>query len=246
MAKYKRMINCDFINASSFKIKICNRAKLLYFFMLGNADDKGFVDNGDELIEILDSNDRKFDNQSNMALLPNNYETAVVELIERGLIYKFTDKYNNSIYLIKHWYSHNVIPKDRVRDSSYEKYLENMIVNSDGEYQVMQVYDKCDTTDTQLSTQIKGNKRKEKKSNNEYIYKETSSLPDEESEEEFDYSIIPDKWDIDNSSRAVKLYVIKANGGTLTVSQEKYLQAYQESTKTKTEEDETDDLPFNK
>lgn len=242
MAKYKRMINCDFVNASSFKLKISNRAKLLYFFMLTSADDKGFVDNADELIELLDSNDRKFDNESNMALLPNTFETAIAELLEKSLLYRFKDKHNNHIYLIKHWYLHNVIPKDRVRDSSYEKYLENMFVNDDGEYQKKQMPHTCDTTDTQLSTQIKEKKRKINKSNiiDMKDCKETSSTDDEE--EDFDYSDIPERWDLKHSSMAIKLYVLKTNGKELTKEQQNYLEAYQQASKTDTKESDT--LPF--
>ena len=103
------MINCDFVNASSFKLKTSNRAKLLYFFMLSNADDKGFVDNADELIELLDSNDRKLGNDSNMTLMPDNFETALDDLIEKGLLYKFEDRHNNKIYLIKHWSSLTIV-----------------------------------------------------------------------------------------------------------------------------------------
>lgn len=162
------MINCDFVNASSFKLKTSNRAKLLYFFMLSNADDKGFVDNADELIELLDSNDRKLGNDSNLTLMPDNFETALDDLIEKGLLYKFEDRHNNKIYLIKHWYLHNQIPTDRVRKSSYEKYLEKVEINSDREYEFItnakQVPNKCDTNVKQLPPQIKENKSKVNKS----------------------------------------------------------------------------------
>jgi len=164
MAKSKRMINCDFVNASSFKLKISNRAKLLYFFMMSNADDKGFVDNTDELIELLNINDAKFNATSNEVLLPDNYATSLDELITKSLVYCFNDKHENSIHLIKHWYYHNVIPKERVRPSSYEKYLKRLLINSDGEYvfshNAIQVQDKCNADDTQLSSQIKLNEMK--------------------------------------------------------------------------------------
>lgn len=191
MAKYKRMINCDFVNASSFKLKTSNRAKLLYFFMLSNADDKGFVDNADELIELLDSNDRKFGNESNAMLMPENFQTALDELIDKSLLYKFEDKHNNKIYLIKHWYYHNQMPKDRVRDSSYEKYLENVKVNDQKEYEICltakQVPSKCRADAEQVSTQNKVNKSKVNKSNiniiNNGVGEETkNSQPDDDEE----------------------------------------------------------------
>lgn len=190
MAKYKRMINCDFVNASSFKLKTSNRAKLLYFFMLSNADDKGFVDNADELVELLDSNDRKFGNSSGAILMPENFQTALDELIDKSLLYKFEDKHNNKIYLIKHWYYHNQMPKDRVRDSSYEKYLEQVKINDEKEYELClsakQVPSKCDTTAEQVSTQNKINKSKVNKSKlniiNKCVGEESNSQPDDDEE----------------------------------------------------------------
>lgn len=201
MAKYKRMINCDFVNAGSFKLKTSNRAKLLYFFMLCNADDKGFVDNADELIELLDSNDRKFGNESNATLMPENFETALSELLDKGLLYKFEDRHNNKIYLIRQWYIHNQIPTVRVRDSSYEKYLEQVKINDEKEYEfcssAKQVSSKCHTTakqlpsncqadDKQLLTQNKINKSKVNKSNiniiNKGVGEEPNSQPDDDEE----------------------------------------------------------------
>ena len=229
MAKSRRMINCDFVNASSFKLKLSNRAKLLYFYMSVKADDKGFVDNTDELIEILDSNDRKFESESSYTLLPNSFETAIHELIERGLVYSFQDNHLNNIYLVKHWYVHNLIPKDRVRNSSYEKYLENYIINNDGEYIVSQVYDKCDTDDIQMCTQNKLNKNKVKESK---INKQINNKINNSCEVIIiDYSVIPDKWEYEDVSNAVALYCRKRKGEQLTEQEEKYLSAWLEASK---------------
>lgn len=162
MAKNKRMISCGFVNASSFKIKTSNKAKLLYFYLISNADDKGFVDNVDEIIELLDSNDRKFDNENAAALIESNYSTALKELIDKGMIVSFADNHDNYIYLIRHWYLHNQIPKDRIRNSAYERFLEGLWVNEDGEY-VKQVSNKCDTN--AYVKEIKLNKSKVNKSN---------------------------------------------------------------------------------
>lgn len=244
MAKYKRMINCEFVNASSFKLKLSNRAKLLYFYMLSSADDHGFVDNVDELVELLDSNDHKFNSESSNTLLPENYQTGLNELMDRGLLFKFQDKHINDIYLIKHWYCHNVIPKDRVRESAYEKYLVDIELNSDCEYQVRQMPSKCNTTDTHLSTQIKINKSKVKESKVNNINKiNNSGLEQSDKKEEkinideFNYSLIPSSWDADNTSRAVKLYIKMRNNETLTPEQEKYLDAFLEHGKTESIEE---------
>ena len=129
--KSKRMVSTNFVNASQFKLKTSNKAKLLYFFMINNADDKGFCDNVDELIQILDYND--LFNEANIDYY--NYQTALEELEKKNLIIKLSDRHGNSIYLIRHWYLHNKIPKDRINSSSYEKHLLRFRVNADGEYE---------------------------------------------------------------------------------------------------------------
>lgn len=110
MAK-KRLLNCEFINASSFKVNLSNKAKLLYVYMFVNADDKGFVDTTNEIIESLTKNDTDFRNEINLELLDNDYNSALVELISKGLIYEFRDNHNNRIHLIRHWYFHNKMVK---------------------------------------------------------------------------------------------------------------------------------------
>ena len=42
----QRLINCDFLNVGGFLDNISNKAKLLYFMFIVNADDMGFVGNG--------------------------------------------------------------------------------------------------------------------------------------------------------------------------------------------------------
>ena len=255
MAKYKRMVNCDFVNASSFKLKISNKAKLLYFFILTNADDKGFVDNTDELIELLDSNDRKFHNEASLDLVPYNFTTALTELLEKGLLFEFTDKHNNHIYLIKHWYLHNIIPKARVRDSSYEKYLESAEINDDGEYVVKQMTSKCKADDKQVNAQIKVNKSKVNKSKENYEDEEINNTLIAIDDTEDNYNI-PVNWDIEHCSKAVKLLCMEKQKQPLTEKQQRYLKAYKEayenidisnhSLETKKEESDVDedDLPF--
>lgn len=227
MAKYKRMINCDFVNASSFKLKISNKAKLLYFYIITNADDHGFVDNTDELIELLDSNDRKFHNEASLDLIPNDFSTALNELLDKGLLFDFQDKHGNHIYLIKHWFAHNIIPKARVRDSAYQKYLENAEINDDGEYVVKQMKSRCKADDKQVNAQSKVNKSKVKESKENYYEEEINNtlVTIDDLDEEDEYNI-PVNWDFEHSSKAVKLLCIEKQNGELTAKQKKYLDAY--------------------
>lgn len=106
MANY-RLINCSFLNAGSFKVNVSNKGKLLYLSMLTNADDCGFVDSTNDIINALETNDNEFEKTENMALLENTYQTALQELLDKGLIYEFVDNHQNKVHLIRHWFYHN-------------------------------------------------------------------------------------------------------------------------------------------
>lgn len=101
----QRLINCDFINAMS----VSNKAKLLYVYMFVNADDLGFVSNVSNIITLLTSNEGE---NISLELLNNDYNSALSELGNMGLLYKFTDRHGNSAYLIRHWFIHNKWKKD--------------------------------------------------------------------------------------------------------------------------------------
>ena len=171
MAKKKRMINCEFVQASSFKFKRSNQAKLLYFYMICSADDKGFVDNVDELIELLTYNENKFKNN-----LQNTFEQSVKELVDKALLIRFNDNHGNSIYLIKHWFMHNVIPKERLQPSTYERYLKGIELTPSGEYNVLQVYS---TNEYKVKeSNINNNTTNEGNDNNEGGIKVSLSIKD--------------------------------------------------------------------
>ena len=110
MPKY-RLINCDFLNASSFKCNVSNKAKLLYLMLLTSADDKGYVDTANDLINALTSNEKEFGSPITLDLLENTYNSALCELIDKGYIYEFKDNHNNKVYLIRHWFYHNKLIK---------------------------------------------------------------------------------------------------------------------------------------
>lgn len=101
-----RLINCDFINAGSFSNNLTNKAKLLYLNMFINGDDCGFVDQCEKIIESLTNNENKT-GQVSLELLNNDYHSALEELGNAGLLYRFTDNHYNTVYLIRHWFMHN-------------------------------------------------------------------------------------------------------------------------------------------
>lgn len=106
MAK-QRLVNCDFMNNMT---KVSNKAKLLYLSLFTNADDHGFVGNGEEIVNALNKNDLEHGVVS-LELLENDYVAAMNELIESGLVIGFVDNHCNKIFLIKHWYYHNKYKK---------------------------------------------------------------------------------------------------------------------------------------
>lgn len=110
MAKH-RLINCEFLNASSFKVNVSNKAKLLYLMMIISADDRGFVDTTDDLINSLTNNEKEFNKTISLELLENTYNTALDELLEKGYVYEFKDNHKNKVYLIRHWFYHNKLKK---------------------------------------------------------------------------------------------------------------------------------------
>lgn len=99
----QRLINCDFFTISEFFSNLSNKAKLLYFCYLVNADDKGFVGNAKTLVNTLDQCEENFEN----VLFQYRYKDAMQELVDKHLVLEFSDKVGNKTYLIKHWFLHN-------------------------------------------------------------------------------------------------------------------------------------------
>ena len=126
-----RLLNCDFVNASSFKVNVSNRAKLLYLMMFVNGDDRGFVDITNDLINALEKNDNEVDNKISLELIENTYNSALRELIDKGYLYEFVDNHNNKVHLIRHWFYHNRLIKGLW--TNYKNFLE-MVYLENNEY----------------------------------------------------------------------------------------------------------------
>ena len=100
----QRLINCDFFIKGAFDNKMSNNAKLLYFSLIINADDMGFVGNADKIIKDLNED---LINDDPSLLFKLKFENAADELVDRGLCYRFYDKHQNQTLLIRHWFVHN-------------------------------------------------------------------------------------------------------------------------------------------
>jgi len=123
----QRLINCDFLNVGGFLDNISNKAKLLYFMFLVNADDKGFVGNGDKLAKELDECEENFEN----TLFTYKYVDSIKELIDKGFIYSFSDNHGNNTYLVRHWFMHN--KEQSFLTTNYISYLSKVELEN-GEY----------------------------------------------------------------------------------------------------------------
>lgn len=113
----QRLVNCDFFGVTGFTKNLSNKAKLLYFFFLVNADDKGFVGNGLDLAENLDQCEETFEN----VLFQYKYVDALKELVDKRLVYSFSDRVGNKVFLIRHWFLHN--KNQKFLTTNYVSYL---------------------------------------------------------------------------------------------------------------------------
>lgn len=114
MSRY-RLVNCDFCNSSAFT-KLSSGAKMLYYSILLNADDIGFIDSVEDLI--------KRDGLNNQ---------ASEELVLKGLLLQFNNHHGDSVYLVKHWFMHNKW-KDRLYSRYYKLLTENNLKAKSGKY----------------------------------------------------------------------------------------------------------------
>ena len=97
----QRLINCDFFLKGAFDGVSSNKAKLLYFYFFINADDFGFVGNANKIIKDLK------DESAEEGLAQYTFENAADDLVDKGFLFKFVDRHQNVIYLIRQWFIHN-------------------------------------------------------------------------------------------------------------------------------------------
>ena len=96
MAK-RRMLSIELCNSDGF-LNLTNEARLLYFYINLSADDDGFTSKVKSLTRYLDLS-----------------ESYLEELCEKNYLIKFP----GGTYVVRHWYVHNQIPKDRHTPTDY-------------------------------------------------------------------------------------------------------------------------------
>ena len=180
----KRLINCDYFNTSGFT-SLSNKAKLLYFYFLTNADDKGFVGNGKDIAETLDNCEELQDN----VLFNYKYIDALQELVDKRLVYAFSDKLGNITYLIRHWFMHN--KNQGFLTTNFISYLAKVELVND-EYQLKTIKGENLKEKEIKENEIKGNKNL--KSNNLKKFND-NDLNSEDNNDNEDYDTIWNELD---------------------------------------------------
>lgn len=94
----RRMFSLEIVDSDSFN-EMSTEACVLYFHMVMHADNRGYVNCAKTIISNLQG--------ANTGHL--------IELLNK----RFVLKRKEDVYLIKHWYIHNDIPKGRVEETNY-------------------------------------------------------------------------------------------------------------------------------
>lgn len=109
----RRMFSSSIVCSDAF-LSMSIQARCLYYHLVIEADNRGFVSTAIQLMQRL--NDLSKANLN--------------ELIDK----KFIIKINDYLYLIKHWYIHNDIPTCKIEESHYLEELENIYLDLNNSY----------------------------------------------------------------------------------------------------------------
>lgn len=108
----RRMYSKDFILTDTF-IELEHSAKVLYFYLMANADDDGFFENARTISRLCDTTANDLN-----------------ALIDRGFIIKF----DSGVYVITHWKVHNSIRSDRYTQTIHQNEFNQLIIDQANKY----------------------------------------------------------------------------------------------------------------
>ena len=163
--KNRRMFSNAIVNSDVF-LDLPLSTQALYFHLVMDADDEGFVGNPKRLQRVIGATDKDMQN-----------------LIDKRYILTF----QSGIIVIKHWYIHNYIPKERFNKTTYTEEKSTLKLDDKNAYTEISkcntgCHTKCNTecntdvmqNDNQVSyectTQIKLNEIKLNKNKRENAY----------------------------------------------------------------------------
>jgi len=93
----KRMFTMKIVDSDAF-LDMPLTAQCLYFHLNMRADDDGFIGNPKKIMRMIGARD-------------DDYKLLIVK--------KFIIEFENSVVVIKHWWMHNTLAKDRYHETSY-------------------------------------------------------------------------------------------------------------------------------
>lgn len=111
----RRMYSKDFILTDTF-IELEHSAKVLYFYLMANADDDGFFENARTITRLCDTTANDLN-----------------ALIDNGFIIKF----DSGVYVITHWKVHNLIRNDRYTKTIHQSEFNQLSIDQANKYVLM-------------------------------------------------------------------------------------------------------------
>ena len=129
-----RMFTTEITMSDAF-LEMPKSSQALYFHLNMSADDDGFVGNPKTIMRLVGSSDDDF-----RILIAKNF---VIPFEKKGII------------VIKHWRMHNLIRKDRKKDTPYQEEMALLTVKDNGSYTLNgnQLTTNCQPNDNQVTTQ---------------------------------------------------------------------------------------------
>ncbi len=108
----RRMISKKVLNKPAFLL-LTAKARLLYFYLITDADDDGFVENPKPVIYNCGANIKSLE-----------------ALINNGFILKF----ESGVIVITHWIMQNKVKNDRYKKTEFQKEFSQLKIDEFGVY----------------------------------------------------------------------------------------------------------------
>ncbi len=122
----RRMFSIEFLTGDAF-LDLKLKSQMLYIYLNLNADDDGIVSNAKAVLKSIGAT-----------------EKHLRELIEKDFLIEFPE----GLIVIKHWKIHNLIQKDRYKETNYKEILLNLTEKNN------KIYEKIDFKKIEKSKQL--------------------------------------------------------------------------------------------
>ena len=134
----KRMFAKTIVDSDAF-MEMPVSSQLLYFHLSMRADDDGFINNPKRIARNVGANDDDL----------------------KMLMYKnFIIAFENGVIVIKHWWIHNTLRKDRYKETVYQEERSQLDVKDNGSYTLNGIWQPNGNQMATVATQIKLNEIK--------------------------------------------------------------------------------------